>query len=107
MKTTAEMVVAFDRMVAAPRGPKAVWLPVNDGGWAYVSAGHGTLVCYHVRSVVGGNLPDELATRWSFGTLASLLRGIGKRIDWVRWHYTTGHTPIRHPDGSIIAPFEP
>src|SRR5262249_20867382 len=27
MKTTAEMVVAFDRKVAAPRAPKAVWLP--------------------------------------------------------------------------------
>ena len=27
MKRTAEMVVAFESAVAAPRGPKAAWLP--------------------------------------------------------------------------------
>jgi len=28
IKMTADQVVAFDRIVAAPRGPKAVWLPM-------------------------------------------------------------------------------
>jgi len=28
MNRTAETVVAFERAVAAPRGPKAVWLPM-------------------------------------------------------------------------------
>src|SRR5581483_1322625 len=28
MKITADHVVAFDRAVAAPRGPNAVWLPM-------------------------------------------------------------------------------
>ena len=27
-KMTADQVVAFERAVAAPRGPKAVWLPI-------------------------------------------------------------------------------
>ena len=27
MKATADQVVALDRALAAPRGPKAVWLP--------------------------------------------------------------------------------
>jgi len=28
MKSTADQVVAFDKAVAAPRGPNAVWLPM-------------------------------------------------------------------------------
>ena len=28
MNSTADQVVAFERAVAAPRGPKAVWLPM-------------------------------------------------------------------------------
>ncbi len=96
-----------DKRGARNEDPKAVWLPVNDGGWAYVDAEGGTLVAYHVRSVVGGNIPDELATRWSFGTLAGLLDGIAERIPWVRSHYGAGHEPIRQPDGTVVSPLAP
>jgi len=84
--------------------PKAVWLPVNEGGWAYVDALGGTLVVYHVRSVVGGNIPDELATRWSFGTLTGMLERIGERLPWIRTHYDVSHTPIQQPDGTVVPP---
>jgi len=87
--------------------PKAVWTPVNDGGWMYVDAPGGTLVAYHVRSVVGGNVPDDVATRWAFGTLHGLLDGIQDRVPWVKAHYDASHPPIRHPEGSVVAPFAP
>ncbi len=96
-----------DQRGATNEDPKAVWLPMNDGGWAYVDAAGGTLVAYHVRSVVGGNIPDELATRWSFGTLTGLLTGVAERVPWVRTHYGPDHEPIRRPDGEVIPPLSP
>jgi hypothetical protein len=96
-----------ERRGAKNEDPKAVWLPVNEGGWAYVQAEGGTLVAYHVRSVVGGNIPDELATRWSFATLNGLLQGIADRIPWVRTHYDASHEPIRRPDGAPVPPIMP
>jgi hypothetical protein len=84
--------------------PDAVWLPVNDGGWMFVEAGEGTLLVYHARTVIGGNIPDDLATRWSFGTLSGMLEGLRDRVPWVRSHYVTGHDPLQRPDGKAVAP---
>jgi hypothetical protein len=84
--------------------PKAVWLPVNEGGWCYAEAAGGTLVAYHVRTVVGGIVPDEAAIRWSFGTLSGMLHDIRDRAEWVREHYDADHEPIIAPGGTPIPP---
>ncbi|MEQ1507370.1 MAG: hypothetical protein ABMB14_34395, partial [Myxococcota bacterium] len=58
-----------DQRGAAAELPHAVWLPVNEGGWFLVDAAGGTLLGYHVRTAVGGIVPDEAALRWSFAAM--------------------------------------
>ncbi|MEM6928131.1 MAG: hypothetical protein AAF602_14460, partial [Myxococcota bacterium] len=89
------------------RGAKAekkrgVWLDVNDGAWLFVEAAGGTLVGYHARTVVGGIVPDEIATRWSFGKIGRMLRQVADRVPWVRSHYVGDHEPILRPGPSPI-----
>src|SRR6185437_5282171 len=40
MKITADQVVAFDKALAAPRGPKAVWLPMPPNAAEYRHSCH-------------------------------------------------------------------
>jgi len=86
---------------------KAIWVGLNDGGWFVVDAGEGSLLSYHVRTVIGGRVPDEVVVRYSMSTLGGLLGGLSARGERVREHYDSAHTPIRRPDGSIIAPLAP
>lgn len=81
-----------------------VWLDVNEGGWFLCEAAGGTLVGYHVRSTVGGAVPDEVATRWSYATIGGMLDDIADRTTGLWTHYSADHAPIRRPDGSVIAP---
>lgn len=83
---------------------KAIWVDVNDGGWLVADVGEGTLLSYHVRTVIGGRVPDEVVVRYSMGTLGSLLGGLSARAQQIPAHYGEAHTPIRRPDGSPIAP---
>jgi hypothetical protein len=96
-----------DRRGARAEEPNALWLPVNEGGWFLARAAGGTLLGYHVRTVVGGVVPDEAAVRWSYATLASLLDGIADRVPFVRTHYVAGHAPVLRPDGTPIPPLTP
>jgi hypothetical protein len=92
-----------DQRGAPSEDPKAVWLPVNEGGWFLVEAAGGTLIGYHVRTDVGGLVPHEAATRWSFSTLTGLLEGIRDRsLTRVPSHYVGDHPAVRRPDGSPI-----
>jgi hypothetical protein len=93
-----------DQRGAAGEKANAVWLPVNDGGWVVAEASGGTLLGYHVRTVVGGVVPDEAAVRWSYATITGLLRGIADRVPEVRAHYTAAHAPLTRPDGTPIPP---
>lgn len=93
-----------DRRGAENELEHAVWLPVNDGGWMFVDAGDGTLLVYHARTVIGGNVPDELATRWSFSTLTGMLSGVRDRVPWVLEHYVAGHEVFVRPDGQGVTP---
>jgi hypothetical protein len=94
-----------DARGAKAESPDAVWLPVNEGGWFLVEAGGGTLLGYHVRTSVGGIVPDEVALRWSFSTLDELLREVAGRVGFVRAHYTGSHAPLRRADGTEIPRF--
>lgn len=84
---------------------KGVWLDVNEGGWFFAEAGGGTLMGYHVRTVVGGIVPDEVATRWSFSTLTGMLQRVVGRTDWIRGHYTAEHEPVLRPGATEIPRF--
>ncbi len=93
-----------DRRDATQAMPKAMWLPVNEGGWYYVPAAQGTLVVYHVRTVVGGLVPDEAAVRWSMSTLSGMLGDVRDRATWVKSHYGPGHAPVLRPGGTPVPP---
>jgi hypothetical protein len=94
-----------DPALAPAPDPEGIWTPVNDGGWLLVTAGGGTIVVYHVRSVIGGAIPAEVVTRWAMGTLEQMLRHVEKRAQEIPGHYGADHTPIIRPDGSAIPPF--
>lgn len=90
---------------AAAEAANAVWLPSNDGAWLVVDAkDHGTLVGYHVRTSIGGVVPDEAATRWSYGTISKLLEDVRSRaVDgWVDGHYREPHRPVLRPDHTEV-----
>jgi hypothetical protein len=93
-----------DARGAAQESPDAVWVSVNDGGWLLADAAGGTLIAYHVRSVVDGNIPDEAAAQWCFSTLESMLLGILDRAGRVPGHYDASHAPLYRPDGTLIPP---
>lgn len=94
-----------DRRGAEAEQENAVWTDVNEGGWFLVKAGSGTLLGYHARTVVGGIVPDDLVTRWSFGRLKGMLSGIAERTVWIREHYVGAHEPIPRPGGTAIQTF--
>ncbi len=83
----------------------AVWVEINDGSWFVASAAGGTLLAYQVRSVVGGSIPDDLATRWAMGALSGNLQGAVDRAASMPSHYRVGHAPILRPDGTLIPPW--
>jgi len=85
---------------------KAIWVDINDGGWMVTDAGEGSLLGFHVRTVLGGSVPDELVVRYSMGTLQSLLGGLTERATTMTGHYDAAHTPVRRPDGTTIPPMD-
>ena len=82
----------------------AVWLPVNDGGWLLADVAGGTLLAYNVRSVVGGNIPDEASVRWAYSTLDDMLEHVIDRAAVVPAHYGPAHDPILRPDDTPVSP---
>ena len=87
--------------------PNAIWLPRNEGGWFLAEAGRGTILGYHVRTSIGGIVPDEVMVRWSSSTLEGMLRKVAERTRFVRGHYTGSHPPLRRADGTEIPRFSP
>ncbi len=86
-----------------PEGrPTAIWSPINDGGWILVSARGGTLLVYHARTRIGGNIPEEAVIRWAMVTLESMLRKTVERAEGIHTHYKSAHIPIYRPDGSAV-----
>ena len=84
----------------------AVWVTTNDGGWMVAEAGGGTLVAFHVRTIMGGNVPEDAATKYYMTTVGGMLREIVARSLEMPEHYVGGHSPILYPDGNPIATFD-
>ena len=85
--------------------PEAIWTPVNDGGWLLLEVGGGTLLVYHARTLVGGNIPDELATRWAMTVLDDMLSHVIERAADIPAHYDATHKPINGGDDIPISPW--
>ncbi len=98
--------VPSDRRDAKTIEPDAVWVEVNDGGWFLVQVGGGTLLSYHARTVVGGNIPDRVATRYAYSTLDNMLLQIVERAEAAAEHYSGDHKLLYRPDGSPISVFQ-
>ncbi|MCO4748334.1 MAG: hypothetical protein KC912_26300 [Proteobacteria bacterium] len=97
--------------VTPERGAKnetedAVWVEVNDGGWLVADVAGGTLLVYHVRTVIGGNIPEDAATQWSMMTLGGMLKDLVALSYEMPEHYLSEHSVIRRPDGSNIGHFD-
>ncbi|MCB9758399.1 MAG: hypothetical protein H6739_01030 [Alphaproteobacteria bacterium] len=80
----------------------AIVTPVNEGGWYLVPAEGGVLVVYQVRTVVGGNIPDELIVRYALATLDELIAHVGELAARAPNHYVGDHYGIVRPDGAEI-----
>lgn len=80
----------------------AVWVDTNDGGWLAAEVAGGSLVVYHARTVIGGNVPDDAASQWAMLTLGGMMRDIASQSLETPNHYHAPHSVIRRPDGSDI-----
>lgn len=97
--------VLGDPKAAVDADPDAIWTTVNEGGYLLIDAAGGTLLVYHVRSEVGGNVPDDASTRYAWSTLEELLRTTERRADAVPAHCDAKHAPVVRPDGTPIPPY--
>ncbi len=91
---------------AAAEREEAVWVLTNDGGWLAADVAGGTLLVFHARTVIGGNVPEDAATSWSMMTLGGMLRDLVARSYKMPDHYVGDHGPIRRPDGTPIGVFD-
>ena len=91
---------------AQAEAENAVWVSTNDGGWMVAEVAGGTLVVFHVRTVMGGNVPEDAATKYYMTTVGGMLRDIVARSMEMPEHYVEGHSPVLHPDGKPIGLFD-
>ena len=81
---------------------EAIVTPVNAGGWYFLPTEGGVLTIYQVRTVIGGNIPDELVVRYALSTLDELIEHVAELAERAPSHYGAAHYPIVRPDGSAI-----
>lgn len=85
---------------------KAVYTPVNRGAWVAITVADGhTLLGYHVATVVGGGIPDNLVAKYTAMTFRSLYKGIEDRMQPALEHYDDAHAPMLAGDGTPIPPW--
>ena len=90
--------------VTAKQGTKAVYVPVNRGGWVMFELDERrVLVAAHVTSVLGGWIPDRLVARFVSAQLDSVLTKLEREASTIHDRYD-GSFPIRTGDGAIITP---
>lgn len=85
--------------------PSAVWIPLATGSWLLFPVENGTVVVYHVRSTIGGRIPDEVVTRWAMSTLDEMMQHIVDRAGNIHTHYTGNHEILLGGDNLPIEQF--
>lgn len=85
--------------------PEAIWAPMTDGAWLFIPALGGTLVIYHVRSTVGGAIPDEVVTRWALATIDEMIVHAVTRAEEIPTHYDAKHFSINGGNNQPVPPF--
>jgi len=83
----------------------SIWTPENAGGWLLLSVGWGTLVMYHLRTNIGGYIPEGLVTRYAMSKMDELIAQVGRFADRAPRHYVKGHAFFLRPDGSRVPYF--
>lgn len=83
-------------------GRRAIYLPVNRGGWAMFELGRDrTLVAIHVMTVMGGWIPDKLVANMASDQLEDMLDKLEPRADAVSERYDERY-PIFTGDATRI-----
>ena len=84
----------------------AIYTPVNRGAWLTITLDDGrTLLGYHVTTVIGGAISDDLVADYSAWQMKKLLKGVVKRgAEEVPGHYDDAHEPLAGGDGRPVAP---
>lgn len=92
--------------ITVDMGEKALYTPVNHGGWLAITLPDGqTLFGYHVTSVIGGGIPDGLVARFSMHSLKKVFGEAIARLPEIREHYDSKHVAIQGGHGRPIDPF--
>ena len=88
----------------------AIYTPYNQGAWGMMSISESgisgnTLIVYHAKTVVGGNIPESLILQITYSGLDDLIKDLEDRTrKKVPVHYVKGHDVIYGGHGNIIPP---
>lgn len=105
-RQTAARLLADGKVagVSTKQGAKALYAPVNRGGWAmFALDDRRVLVAAHVTTVLGGWVPDRLVARFISAQLESVLQSVEAEALTVHARYDGSH-PIYTGDGKLITP---
>jgi hypothetical protein len=84
----------------------ARYLEANDGAWAMIALDEKlTLLAYNLTIVLGGWIPEGMASRFAMRALEDLLDRVAAGTEPVPGHYVAGHEPIFGGDALPIEPF--
>jgi hypothetical protein len=82
---------------------EARYLDANTGAWAmFELAPDLTLLTYQLTVVLGGLIPEGLASRFAMRELESLCQAVERNTDLVPEHYDVKHDPVAGGDGRPI-----
>ena len=104
---TWERTWVVDDQTRTPQSdPNAMWMEINDGGWMLIPVDGGTLTVFSARAVVGGMIPDELATRWAMGRLDETMAKVGEIAVEMPEHYRGEHQVVLRPNRVGVPRFD-
>ena len=87
----------------AERFDAAIYVPVNEGSWLFLDLPDGrTLFGYHATSALGGDIPDNLVSRYVMWGLDEIVRNVLERAERMEQHYVAGHRKFIGGDGQPI-----
>jgi hypothetical protein len=84
----------------------ARYLEANDGAWVMFELdATTTLLVYNVTIVLGGWIPEGMASRFAMRALEDLLDRVASNAERVPTHYIEGHAPIFGADARPLEVF--